>query len=259
MPIPGLRGGDHIGVTVPDIDEAERFLVDVLGAVRVYTLGAKRADDDWMTRQLGVHARTVIREIRFYRLGNGANLEVFQYDAADGQSPQPRNSDIGGHHLAFYVDDLDEAVAFLRDPGRVGILACPGRESRPMGLRHDDERPPSDGPRRRDLTRRVRACRLVAMDAAHDDHDGARATAAKSVAGSLVARSGQDGALAPLDSALGEEGSAGIRPASPPGPDAAPPVREDPREPDDGREEGEENPVLHDVPRRRHRPRPPRT
>lgn len=117
MPIPGLRGGDHIGVTVPDIDEAERFLVDVLGAVRVYTLGAKRADDDWMTRQLGVHARTVIREIRFYRLGNGANLEVFQYDAADGQSPQPRNSDIGGHHLAFYVDDLDEAVAFLREHG----------------------------------------------------------------------------------------------------------------------------------------------
>ena len=29
------------------------------------------ADDDWMAVQLGVHPRTVIREIRFYRLGNG--------------------------------------------------------------------------------------------------------------------------------------------------------------------------------------------
>lgn len=112
--IPGLRGTDHIGFTVPDLDEAERFLVDVLGAVHVYTLGAKRSDDDWMTVQLGVHPRTVIREIRFYRLGNGSNLEVFQYDAADGQAPQPRNSDIGGHHLALYVDDMDAAIERLR-------------------------------------------------------------------------------------------------------------------------------------------------
>jgi glyoxylase I family protein len=67
-----------------------------------------------MTTQLGVHPRTVIREIRFYRLATGTNLEVFQYDAADGQAAPPRNSDIGGHHLALYVDDLDAAVAHLR-------------------------------------------------------------------------------------------------------------------------------------------------
>lgn len=112
-----MRGADHLGVTVPDLDEAEHFLVDVLGAEHVYTLGSKRADDDWMTTQLGVHPRTVIREIRFYRLGHGTNLEVFQYDAADGQSGPPRNSDIGGHHLALYVDDLDAAVAHLRAHG----------------------------------------------------------------------------------------------------------------------------------------------
>ena len=36
--IPGLRGTDHIGITVPDLDEAERWFIDVLGAVHVYTL-----------------------------------------------------------------------------------------------------------------------------------------------------------------------------------------------------------------------------
>lgn len=112
--IPGLRGTDHIGFTVPDMDEAHEFLVDVLGCEHVYTLGAKQSDDDWMHVHLGVHPRTVIRDIRFYRLGNGANFEVFLYESADGQSPQPRNSDIGGYHIAFYVDDLDEAVDFLR-------------------------------------------------------------------------------------------------------------------------------------------------
>ena len=122
--LPGLRGADHIGFTVPDLDEAEHFLVDVLGAVPVYVLGAKRADDDWMSTQLGVHPRTVIREIRFYRLGSGTNLEVFQYDSADGQAPPPRNSDIGGHHLALYVDDLDAAVAHLRAHG-VDVMGEP--------------------------------------------------------------------------------------------------------------------------------------
>ncbi|HYJ50947.1 MAG TPA: VOC family protein [Microbacterium sp.] len=114
MAIPGLRGSDHFGFTVPDLDEAEAFLVGVLGAVPVYTLASKQADDDWMTVHLGVHPSTVVRQIRFYRLGNGTNLEVFEYDAADGQKPQPRNSDIGGHHLALYVDDIDEAAAYLR-------------------------------------------------------------------------------------------------------------------------------------------------
>lgn len=115
--MPGVRGIDHIGITVPDLDQAERFLVDVLGAIRVYDLPAKRADDDWMQVQLGVHPRTVITEIRFYRLGNGSNLEVFHYASADGQAAQPRNSDLGGHHLALYVDDLDAAVVHLRSNG----------------------------------------------------------------------------------------------------------------------------------------------
>lgn len=114
MSAPGIRGIDHIGITVPDLDQAERFLVDVLGARHIYTLGAKQADDDWMQVTLGVHPRTVIREIRFYRLGNGSNIETFHYESADGQAPQPRNSDIGGHHLALYVDDMDAAIEHLR-------------------------------------------------------------------------------------------------------------------------------------------------
>lgn len=115
--LPGLRGVDHVGITVPDLDGAERWLVDVLGAAHVYTLGPKQADDDWMRAHLGVHPRTVIREIRFYRLGNGLNFEVFDYAAADGQAPMPKNSDIGGHHIALYVDDLDAATAHLRAHG----------------------------------------------------------------------------------------------------------------------------------------------
>jgi glyoxylase I family protein len=55
-----------------------------------------------------------MRELRFFRCKNGPNFEIFQWESPDGQAPQPKNSDIGGHHLAFYVDDIDEALAYLR-------------------------------------------------------------------------------------------------------------------------------------------------
>lgn len=126
--IPGLRGTDHIGFTVPDLEEAHAFLVDVLGCEEIYTLGAKWSDDNWMLTHLGVHPRTVISEIRFYRLGHGANFEVFLYEAADGQSTAPRNSDIGGYHIAFYVDDLDVAVDYLNANG-VEIMGTPTRSA----------------------------------------------------------------------------------------------------------------------------------
>ncbi len=122
--LPGLRGIDHIGVTVPDLDEAERFFVDVLGAERIYTLGAKQDDGEWMSVQLGVHPRSVIHEVRLYRLATGSNIETYVYDAADGQNPQPRNSDIGAQHLALYVDDLDAAMAFLLDR-EVEVMGAP--------------------------------------------------------------------------------------------------------------------------------------
>lgn len=124
MALPGLRGTEHVGFTVPDLAEAHRFFVDVIGCEHVYTLGPFQADDDWMTEHLNVHPRSVMRELRFYRCAFGPNFEVFQWEPADEQRPQPRNSDIGGHHLAFYVDDLDAAVAYLRGHG-VTILGDP--------------------------------------------------------------------------------------------------------------------------------------
>lgn len=112
--LPGLHGTEHIGFTVPDLDEAERFFVDVIGCEKMYSLGPFERDDDWLTDQLNVHPRAVMRELRFFRCKNGPNFEIFQWETPEGQAPQPKNSDIGGHHLAFYVDDIDDALAYLR-------------------------------------------------------------------------------------------------------------------------------------------------
>lgn len=122
--IPGLRGTEHIGFTVPNLDQAERFFVDVIGCERIYTLGPFIKDDNWMAEHLGVHPRTVMRELRFFRCKFGPNFEIFEYEAEDGSAPQPKNSDIGGHHLAFYVDEFDTALEYLKNKG-VAIMGEP--------------------------------------------------------------------------------------------------------------------------------------
>lgn len=125
MGLPGLRRLDHVGFTVPDLEEASRFLVDVLGCEYLYSLGPFGSDDDdWMLEHLNVHPRTKMRENRFFRCGDQAVFEVFDYQAPDQSTTGPKNSDIGGHHVALYVDDLDAAVAYLRERG-VRVLAGP--------------------------------------------------------------------------------------------------------------------------------------
>jgi glyoxylase I family protein len=123
--LPGLSGVDHIGFTVPDLEEASRFLVDVLGCEYMYTLGPYRHDDsDWMSEHLNVHPRAVMRQLHFFRCGGQAIFEVFEYSAPEQNAVMPRNSDIGGHHVALYVDDLDVAVKYLKDKG-VTMLGDP--------------------------------------------------------------------------------------------------------------------------------------
>jgi catechol 2,3-dioxygenase-like lactoylglutathione lyase family enzyme len=118
MPVPGITRVDHVGITVPDLDEAHTFFVDVLGFEYLYTLGPLRDDEGhWMSEHLDVDDRAVASRIEFFRIGAQAILEVFEYQAPGQRTRQPRNSDVGGHHLALYAEDLDAAVADLRRRG----------------------------------------------------------------------------------------------------------------------------------------------
>jgi catechol 2,3-dioxygenase-like lactoylglutathione lyase family enzyme len=122
--MPGLRGTEHIGFTVPNLDEAVDFFVKVIGCEPFYELGPFQSNGDWMQTQLNLHPRAVMKRLKFLRCGNGSNFEIFEYSAPDQRLEQPKNSDIGGHHLAFYVDDMDEAIAYLKANG-VRVLGEP--------------------------------------------------------------------------------------------------------------------------------------
>ncbi len=129
-PVPGLARLDHIGMTVPDLAEARSFFEDVLGCEFMYAIGPFLPHGGWMSEHLNVADDTVMRELHFFRLGDQAIFEVFEYEATDRRLDPPVNSDVGGHHVALYVDDIDAAVEGLRAHG-LTVLGGPTASTGP--------------------------------------------------------------------------------------------------------------------------------
>jgi catechol 2,3-dioxygenase-like lactoylglutathione lyase family enzyme len=116
--LPGMRGHDHTGITVPDMDQAVTFFVDVLGCKKAMSFGPFSDDKgNFMKDALDVNPRAVITQITVVRCGYGSNIELFSYTSPDQQVVQPKNSDVGGYHIAFYVDDIKAADKYLRSKG----------------------------------------------------------------------------------------------------------------------------------------------
>lgn len=115
--VPGIKGIEHIGITVPDLKNAIQFFVEVLGCEHIYDIGPFQSSDNWMKEHLNVERDTTIPKISVLRCHQGSNLELFEY-VADVQNKQlPKNSDLGGHHLTFYVEDIELALEAVRKNG----------------------------------------------------------------------------------------------------------------------------------------------
>src|SRR5688500_15074165 len=88
-----VRAVDHVGLTVPNLDEATRFFFDAFGAQVLYELGSTRlhaTEDELAEEQARLGTRPGARWIRsvLLRLGEGPSIELFEYhDPAQG-SPQ---------------------------------------------------------------------------------------------------------------------------------------------------------------------------
>ena len=124
--IPGMRGHDHTGITVPDMKQAVEFVTEVVGCKKAMSFGPF-ADDKgtFMQDLLGVDPKAVIQEITQIRCGYGSNIELFNYTAPDQKDLKQKNSDIGAFHIALYVDDVAAAKAYLESKGvatRMGPL-----------------------------------------------------------------------------------------------------------------------------------------
>jgi catechol 2,3-dioxygenase-like lactoylglutathione lyase family enzyme len=113
----GLVGFDHVGITVPDINQAIEWFEDVMGAVAPLTFGPFPAGQ-FVASVVDVAETASIDQITMLRLGHSASIELFKYTAPDGQRhDMPKNSDWSGHHVAFYVTDIEPAVEYMVSKG----------------------------------------------------------------------------------------------------------------------------------------------
>ncbi|MEX1827084.1 VOC family protein [Luteibacter sp. CQ10] len=124
-PLVDVRGVDHVGINVPDVEAASRFFTDMFGFVPVTEMRDIPVDAAFK-KTFHMHDDAKVKSIRMLRAGDGANIELFQYDSPHAVVQEPYYDDIGASHIALYTDDIDKAVAALRAKG-VTVLTDPIR------------------------------------------------------------------------------------------------------------------------------------
>ena len=118
MPQSSVRGMDHIGITVPDIEQATTFFCAALGAEVIYTSVAPEdeLDQDAQQKTLRLTPGTQVKAVRMLKLHHGPGIELFEMHGDDQREP-PRANDYGLQHFAVYVDDIDAAIQCFEQAG----------------------------------------------------------------------------------------------------------------------------------------------
>jgi len=114
-----MHGIDHIGLTVLNLDEATQFFSEALDATVIYDTYKKTEpikDAAFTKKRLGIPNDMAERAIRMIGLPNGPQIELFEF-VGPNQAGPVAPSDYGWQHIAFKVDDIQEAVAKVEAAG----------------------------------------------------------------------------------------------------------------------------------------------
>lgn len=115
--VPGMAGVEHIGLIVSDLDTATAFFEAVLGASPLYDVGPFPGEEDWMAGHLAGSTGAHIHRMRMLAVANGPSIELIELTRTDGKSGAAAEMAPAGWHIAFYVEDMDKALAALKGHG----------------------------------------------------------------------------------------------------------------------------------------------
>lgn len=102
----------HVAVTVPDVEEAVRFLVEAFGCETLLAFGPGPPHDEGMAQALDLPLGGSTRGLAILRAGPTL-VELFTYDVPSQRRVVPGNADWGACHLAFEVDDVETEASRL--------------------------------------------------------------------------------------------------------------------------------------------------
>lgn len=104
-----VRGIDHIGLTVPDIDEATVFFKKVFDAkvcYDVHTPNMPPQQGESAKKNVNLPSGASIDHIRLLRIGDAPTIELFHIHSNE-QSVIDTIVNFGLTHLAFYTDNIE--------------------------------------------------------------------------------------------------------------------------------------------------------
>ncbi|MEU8539773.1 VOC family protein [Streptomyces sp. NPDC048717] len=121
--LPGALGIGHVGYTVADLDEAVAFFTGPMGGELVYRVG--ESVDEETARVQYAASGAFHKDTAAIRLGPVTTVELSAIAIEGGRTERPRNSDVGGHHFAFFVEDVERAATWLAGIDGAEVLGEP--------------------------------------------------------------------------------------------------------------------------------------
>lgn len=114
---------DHVGLNVPNLDEAVAFFIDAFGAKEVFRIERFSDIKGGSMERLGA-AREAAFELVMLQLGSG-RLELLRWWSPNPVDPGLRSSDVGASHIAVKVANVEQALESLRAREDVWVVGEP--------------------------------------------------------------------------------------------------------------------------------------
>lgn len=114
-----VRGIDHIGITVPNVNDAAQFLEKAFQANTLYDLIEKEdepMEGEETEQQLGIPKGSKIVHMKLMKIGESATIELFEFVNVK-QAQAFSLNDFGYTHFALYVDDIEKAAERFEKAG----------------------------------------------------------------------------------------------------------------------------------------------
>jgi catechol 2,3-dioxygenase-like lactoylglutathione lyase family enzyme len=114
-----IKGINHIGLTVLDIEAATTFLKEAFGAKIAYdalTYEDEPREGAEVERMLGLSKGARIVRQRMIIIGNGPNIEMFEVESNNQKDPL-KLEDLGFNHISLMVDGIEDVLEDARRAG----------------------------------------------------------------------------------------------------------------------------------------------
>jgi catechol 2,3-dioxygenase-like lactoylglutathione lyase family enzyme len=114
-----VRGIEHFGITVPDIDAATEFLVEAIGAEVIYESYPKSRpplEGEELEQALNLAQGMKIVSVRVLKVEHGPGIELFEMHASEQREPS-HPSDFGLQHFVIYAADIDASATRFENVG----------------------------------------------------------------------------------------------------------------------------------------------